>query len=191
METVILSVWSGLFPLLLFFVSVGLVVTARLKRWTAVEPAPEPAAESAPIVTPRSARKRLADFFARHRWELALAAASAGILLFAVLFAPPRLTGEIPIDPGLPGRPFYSLHWQRTFLVNNFDAIATASNIAAGLVCLAPILIAIRRRSRLHAEAALLFTSLSLAMFSQWMLARVEFKAFGVMAHLFAIFGFG
>lgn len=175
---------GNLFPLIVFLVSAGLTVFARLKRWTI--PASAAPKEEPP---PASTEERL-PFLSRYRWEIILAAAVAGILLFAVIFAPPRLTGEIPREPGQPGRPFYSLHWERAFLSDNFDAVKSASNLFASLVCLIPIFIAIKRRSRLHVEIALLFSSLALAMLAQWTLADPEITGTGVALYIISLFGF-
>lgn len=174
---------GNLLPLLVFLLSAGLTVFARLKRWT-VDETPTPKDEPPP-----SAAESGLPFLTRYRWEISLAAVVAGILLFAILFAPPRLTGEIPPDPGQPGRPFYSLRWGRAFLRDNFDAIESWSSILASVMCLAPIIAAIRRRSRLHAEAALLLSSLTLAMLAQWTLADKEIAGVGAALYAVAMLG--
>ena len=157
--------WSYLLPLCIFLVSTGLALFSRAAHWT-VNTSLEQADEPHP---PQN--ENLRTLLTRHRWEFILAAIITAILLFVVLFAPPRLTGEIPPDPNQPGRPFFSLHWGRDFLRNNFNTIANWSNIFIGFTCLASITIAIKNRSRLHAEISLLFSSLALAISAQWNLA--------------------
>ena len=179
-----MNAWANLFPLIVFLLSAGLTVFARFRKWMIPESA-APTDEPPPPAT-----EERVPFLTRHRWGLILAAAVASILLFAVLFAPPRLTGKIPPDPHQPGRPFYSLHWGRDFLRENFDAVASGSNLLASLVCLVPIVIAVRRRSRLHAEVALLLSSLTLAMLAQWTLADGKIRTVGVALYIVSALGF-
>lgn len=179
----VLAPLGNVLPLLVFLLSAGLAVFARLKGWKTSEPA-APADEAPP-----PSNGEPPPLLTRHRWDLLLAAAMAVILLFAILFAPPRLTGEIPPDPYQPGRPFYSLRWERAFLREHFESAAAWSDFLAGLLCLAPIVAAIRRRSRLHAEAALLLSSLTLAMLAQWTLADQEMLGAGAALYGFAVLG--
>ncbi len=180
---------GNLLPLLVFAVSAGLAVFARFKKWTVEIPEPPPPATEE-LVEPRPFREQIKRFASRHRWWLILAAALASVLLFAFLFAPPRLVGGIPPDPFQPGRPFYNLRWQRAFLRNKYDALAAWTCILASLVTLAPVVIAIRKKSRLHAEAALLLASLTLAILAQWTLGDKEIRNVGATLYVFAILGF-
>ncbi len=181
-----LTTLGNLLPLIVFLLSAGLTVFARAKRWTI----PDSALEAEEPPPPALTEERL-PFLTRYRWEIVLAAAVAAILLFVILFAPPRLGGEIPPDPNQPGRPFYSLRWGRAFLRDNFDTLAGWSNLLASLACLAPLIAAIRRRSRLRAEAALLLSSLTLAMLAQWTLSNSEIANFiGAALYLVALLGF-
>lgn len=179
-----LTTLGRLFPLIVFLLSAGLTVFARLRKWTIPESA-APTDEAPPPAT-----EERVPFLTRYRWEIILAAAVAAILLFAVIFAPPRLTGEIPPEPYMPGRPFFSLHWEREFLTAHSDAIAGWSNILASLLCLVTVILAIRRRSRLHAETALLLSSLTLAMLAQWTLADDKIIKIGAGLYIVAVFGF-
>ncbi len=179
-----LTTIGRLLPLIVFLLSAGVTVFARLRKWTIPEsaaPTDEP--------PPPSTEERI-PFLTRYRWGLVLAAAVAAILLFAILFAPPRLTGKVSPDPYMPGRPFFSLHWEREFITTNFDAIAGLSNILASLVGLVPIFIAIKKRSRLHAEISLLLASLTIAMLAQFTLADAEIVGIGATLYIIAIFGF-
>ncbi len=179
-----LTTLGRLLPLIVFLVSAGLTVFARIRKWTIPESA-APTDEAPPPAT-----EEHVPFLTRYRWEITLAAAVAAILLFAVIFAPPRLTGEIPPDPYMPGRPFFSLHWEREFLTAHFDAIAAWGNILASLLCLVTIIVAIRRRSLLHTETALLLSSLTLAMLAQWTLADDKIIKIGTALYIVAVFGF-
>ena len=170
--------------MIVFLVSAGLVIFARLRGWQSYDH-PEPADESSDA-SPRGNE----SFIYRHRWGILLSVTIFAVLLFAVVFAPPRLTGEIPPTPNQPGRPFYSLHWTRDFIRENQQAVANWSNFLASLLCLVPIVIAIKRHSRIHTEVALLFSSLTLAMLAQWILADDELVKVGVVLYAFSILGF-
>ena len=178
-----ISSWGNLFPLIVFLVSAGLTFFARIKRWKTQEPSAlleEP---------PPSSTEEQGSFLVRHRWGILLVAVVAAILLYTIIFAPPRLTGEISPTPNQPGRPFYSLHWERDFLHENFDDIAGWSNFLASLLCIVPIGIAIKQRSLLHVETALLFSSLTLAMLAQWTLAEDEITKIGVVLYIISALG--
>lgn len=175
---------SVILPLLVFFLSAGLMIFARAKHWTI----PEAFASADDDPPPPSTEAGL-PFLTRHRWNILLAASVACILLFAIVFAPTRLTGEIPPDPNVPGRPFYSLHWGSAFLLNNFDMLKMWSAVLTSLVCLLPIVRALRLRSLLHAEIALLFSSSSLAISAQWSLAIPEFHNTGAALYVISALG--
>ncbi len=102
--------WGHFFPLIVFLVSAGLVIFARIRGWQSYEHQ-EPADESSD-----ASEGGNGSFLYQHRWGILLLVAVVAILLFAIVFAPPRLTGEIPPTPNQPGRPFYSLHWIRDFI---------------------------------------------------------------------------
>lgn len=183
---------GGLLPLIVFHVSAGLVIVARFCGWTSPE-TETPLATAAPPNVEREAlplRERAAHFARQNRWGLILASVIALILLFVILFAPPRLTGDIPAEPNKPGRPFFSLHWQRDFVRANADDLSAWSGILSGLACVPPIIIAIRRRSRLHAEIALLLASISVAILAQWLLANEQMRAAGATLYVMAALGF-
>ena len=181
-----LGTWGNLFPIIIFLASAGLTVLARIKGWKT----PEFAENAKELPSSITETEQHDSFWARHRWGIILALVVLAILLFAILFAPPRLTGEIPPNPNQPGRPFFSLHWSRDFLRDNFDAISGLSNILASLLCLIPIIIAIKRHSCMHAEIALLFSSLTLAMLAQWILAKDEITKIGAVLYIISILGF-
>lgn len=174
---------SALLPFLTFLLSAGLIIFARARHWAIPD---APATTDEPL--PPSTEER-APFLTRHRWDILLAAAVAAILLFAIVFAPPRLTGEIPPDPNMPGRPFYSLHWLRMFLRENFDILKLWSAILASLICLLPFVRALRLRSLLHAEITLLLSSSALAICAQWLLANVDNHKTGTAFYMIALLG--
>jgi len=175
---VTLSILGYLLPLLVFGISTGLTLWARLLRWPLPEETPPPSPGQEP-----------SSFLQRYRWEIGLAIAVLSILLFAILFAPPPLTGQIPPDPYHPGRPFFSLRWERAFLRDHREAIAGLSNALVALIALAVIAIAMRRRSRLHAEGSLLLASLSLAILAQWTLGEPEIRRVGALLYAISLFG--
>jgi hypothetical protein len=179
------GIWGDLFPLIVFLFSAGLTVFARIRGWKTPEFTGK---EEEPHTS--STNKREGSFLVRHYWGIILFAAITAVLLFAILFAPPRLTGEIPPNPNQPGRPFYSLHWVRDFLRDNFDSIESWSNFLASLFCLVPIGIAIKQRSRSRTENSLLLSSLTLAMLAQWTLAKNEINEIGVVIYIISILGF-
>jgi hypothetical protein len=179
-----LTTLGRLLPLIVFLLSAGLTVFARVRKWMIPESA-APTDEAPPPAT-----EARVPFLTRYRWEIILAAAVAAILLFAVIFAPPRLTRKIPPEPYMPGRPFFSLHWEREFLTAHSDAIAAWSNILASLLCLVVMIAAIKRRSRLHTETALLLSSLTLAMLAQWTLTDDKIIRIGAALYIVAVFGF-
>jgi len=179
-----LTTLGRLLPLIVFLLSAGLTVFARARKWTT----PESAAPT--DETPPPATEARVPFLTRYRWEIILAATVAVILLFAVIFAPPRLTGEIPPEPYMPGRPFFSLHWEREFIAAHSDTIAAWSNIIVSLFCFATVILAIRRRSRLHTEIALLLSSLTLAMLAQWSLTDVKIIRIGAWLYIVSLLGF-
>jgi 4-amino-4-deoxy-L-arabinose transferase-like glycosyltransferase len=187
-----LLTWSNLLPLFVFLVSAGLAVFARFRGWAVAVPENQPAIEEqpSPKEEPLPIRERLKRFIRQNRWGLILTGALVSVFLFTILFAPPRLTGKIPPEPNVPGRPFYSLHWGRTFLRDHTDEVSAWTNILSSLLCLAVAAIAIRRRSRLHAEIALLLASLSIAILAQWTLGKAEIQTAGAALYIVALFGF-
>lgn len=177
------GIWGDFFPVIAFIVSAGLTVFARIKGWNKRE-----SIDSEKEVT-NFAKSENKPFIERHRWGLILASACLLLLSFSIIFAPPRLTGEIPSTPNQPGRPFYSLHWIRDFFNENSNAIENWSNFIIGLFCLIQSGTAIRRHSAHRTEAALLFSSLSLAILAQWTLAKDEIIAVGAILYIISILG--
>jgi hypothetical protein len=182
-----LTLWGNLLPLLVFTFSAGLAVFARWKKWPLE--ISEPAAPAQPIEETRPWRERIKTFFVTNRWWLVLAAALALVFGFALVFAPPRLTGEIPPDPNMPGRPFYGLRWERAYLRDNLTALSNLTGILASLASLVPSLIAIRKRSRLHTEVALLLASLNLAILAQWIVSNKDGQGIGAAVYVVAALG--
>jgi len=106
----------------------------------------------------------------KHLWGITLIAVLAALLLFTIIFAPPRLGGEIPIIPNKAGRPFYSLHWLRDFQREHYDEIWMA-NVAIGSALSILVLgIAQFRRWYLAGEVNLLLISTTLGVSAQWLL---------------------
>jgi 4-amino-4-deoxy-L-arabinose transferase-like glycosyltransferase len=180
---VVNGLWGDLFPIIAFIVSAGLMIFARIKHWS-----PEKQPETKEEINDLPA-KIDGSFLTRHRWGFLLGAVLFAIVIFLIVFSPPRLTGEIPPNPNVPGRPFYSLHWIRDFLRDNPEAIENWTNLVLGLFCLIPIGFAIKRRSTRHAELALLLSSLSIAALAQWTLGKDGLTRIGWFLYLIAILG--
>ncbi len=192
------AIWGIALPLAAFAASVGLLFVATLKKWTTAAgstvqtaPPPETPPVGKPAPAPRSFFARLKHSARQYRWEILLGASFGAVLLYALVFAPPRLTGSIPIDPGQPGRPFYNLRWLRDFLRIYYDSVWVWSSALTSSACLALLTWAGIKRSRLGAQIVLLYASLNLAGVGQWLLAADDLQAAGKGLYMVAVFGFG
>jgi hypothetical protein len=152
--------------------SVGLLFFSLRKKWP-VEAAstelPDGTVENIPPVEQSPIRERIKIFVSKYRWELILGAAIGAILLFALIFAPPRLNGSIAIQPSSPGRPFYNFRWIRTFLITNYDTIWVWSGASLSILCLALMAWVFIKRSGPGAQVLVLCTSMNLAGIGQWL----------------------
>ena len=195
----LLTILSIFLPLLLWLTSGGLLIFV-IKKWRedASRRIKSAARVSAKVASkgkgnhqiPLAVRERVWGFLSEQRWNIALGLVISGIILFAWIFAPPRLTGNIPINPGQPGRPFYNLHWIRNFLRLNYESLWTWCNIGLSLLNAGILIIAIIKRSRFSLEVALLTTSLTLAGFGQWLLNSDAPAVAGWALYLCALLGF-
>jgi len=121
---------------------------------------------------------------------------SLGLLLlfiagaaYMLLFAPPRLGGEIPIRPNQPGRPFFNFHWQRDYIDKNDEQIGMAISLVGSGASLLALTWGQWQRKRFGGEVALLLAGLTLAGIGQWVLKYGTFLM-GVGLYGFAIFCF-
>lgn len=179
-------------PFAALLVSVILLILAWRLNWN-TNPPPEPEETNAPS---RSGKKRSLDwrtrvhtFFRQRLWTLILAAVAAALVIYLLVFAPPRLTGHIPITPGQPGSPFNSLRWLRTTLNTYYPLFWTWSTILCSVVSLAILVWAAVRRSRFVAEVGLLAAALTLAGLGQWMIP--DEMGHPKLAYAAAAIGFG
>ena len=115
-------------------------------------------------------QEKLKEFLKIYRWEILLGGVFALIGIFAWIYAPPRLNGEIAINPGTPGRPFYNLRWGRDFIRINYNALWSWGSAAASTLLLIILIPVIKKRSRVGAGFVLLAASMNLAILGQWLL---------------------
>jgi 4-amino-4-deoxy-L-arabinose transferase-like glycosyltransferase len=186
-----LTALSNFLPVLLYLFSAGLMLFARARGWTQPElPAtPEPAEPPGGESETLTFRERIIRFLRENRWGLILACAVLFLLSFTIWFAPPRINGAITPDLNRPGRPFYSLHWERAFLHDHIDAVMASVLFLFSAFCVTLIVIALRRRSLLHAEVSLLVASVTLAILAQANLAKEVLRNEGATLYVAAGFG--
>jgi hypothetical protein len=172
--------------------SLALLWTQRRYQWRDPQPLPDsnPASEPEALPADQNFKTRARAFLNRYRRELTLAGVFLGVLIFALLSAPAQMTGEIPITPGLPGRPFYFVHWQRNHLVLFFHETAAASNLLTGLLAFGLALFAMVKHSPQKTRAALLWGFMALAGSAQWMVSGEIQLPLGVALYLIAGGGF-
>jgi len=187
------TVWGIALPLTAFVASLGLLIIARRKKWSieaALIELPEtPTKENLPNMrSPIS--ECIKNFSKRYRWEIILGLTFGAILIFALLFAPPRLNGGIAIHPNQPGRPFYNLRWARAFVSINYDMLWVWSSVFISLICIFLLAWVNQKRSGLGAQFLLLCTSLNLAGAAQWIVSSENLQDSGKILYIIAIFGF-
>ncbi|MBT3314110.1 MAG: hypothetical protein HN390_05810 [Anaerolineae bacterium] len=115
-------------------------------------------------------KEKIKYFLKIYRWEILLGGVFALIGIFAWIYAPPRLNGEIAISPGTPGRPFYNLRWGRDFIRINYNALWSWGSAAVSILLLVILIPVIKKRSRAGAGFVLLAASMNLAILGQWLL---------------------
>ncbi len=123
------------------------------------------------------------------KWRLALVLFIFVGAFYLILFAPPRLGGEIPILPNQAGRPFFSLHWLRDYLHQDDNHTGLAISVAGSISSLLALVWAQFRRARFAGEVALLLASLTLAGMGQWAFS-IESLLVGSALYGIAILGF-
>ncbi len=189
-----IPLWSLLPSLAALAIALALQVVARRKKWTDPpeegEPTPVSAREAESPSTGGDFKKRLEQFVSRRRWELTLAGVVLAIVLYLVLLAPVQMTGKVSIEPNMPGRPFFFLHWQRNTLSVFFGQAGIFCNLLTGLLSLALVIVGILRRSPRKLQSGLLWSLLSLAASGQWYLAVGPQRTYGVLLYLLVVLGF-
>jgi 4-amino-4-deoxy-L-arabinose transferase-like glycosyltransferase len=185
--------WGNTLPLATFIASLGLLFFALFKKWPVEVPStelPDNPAEDIPQIDQGPLRERIKGFIVKYRWELILGATIAAILLFALIFAPPRLNGNIAVQPNSPGRPFYNLRWVRTFLYTYYDTIRVWAGALSSSFCLTLLAWVILKRSGFGAQFVLLCSSLNLAGAAQWLLHDESTQLNGKILYIIAMYGF-
>jgi hypothetical protein len=188
--------WGIILPLATFVASGEVLYIALRKKWSVEtetasnEPTEIPVDEKLSVAQ-SPIRERLKDYAQKYRWEIVLGVSLGVIVLFALVFAPPRLNGGIAIQPYQPGRPFYSLHWLRDFVRTYYDTLWSWSSILLSLICLALLGWVIWKRNGLGAQFMLLCASLNLAVVGQWLLHTGDLQETGKFLYFVAIYGFG
>ncbi len=165
-----ISLWMLLLPFVVAILSWLWLFWARFKGWEKglqeqepLDPRPSSPAEvdgSIPWYTALWGQK----------WNLGLLLLIVAGVGYMLLFAPPRLGGEIPITPNQPGRPFFNFHWQRDYIDKYDEQIGLAISVAGSSASLLALTWGQWRRRRFGGEAALLFAGLTLAGMGQWVL---------------------
>lgn len=180
--------WS-LIPTVAAFV-VGLTALLAVRRYRWSDPEPLPAKEEAAVRVPGFSGDGTKFFFGAfvttYRRELYLAGALLGLLIAILLSAPVQLTGEIAKEPGIPGRPFFFIHWQRNQLLLYYHETAAASNILTGLLALGLTIFGLIGHSPKKIKVSLLWSFMALAGSAQWMTSSEVQRPIGVVLYLVA-----
>lgn len=175
-----------LLPLLAWVANGVLIQVARVKKWQdtlSEEDAHIYLEDEKPNLT------SFRSFFHEYRWELILGLVVVLILIYAIVFASPRLTGKIPIDPGLPGRPFNNFRWLRAFLSENYDSVSIWISFLSILAWLGVLIRALLQRSSQGLQTSFIVASLTLAGLGQFAL-NGETPQQGWSLYACAIIGF-
>ena len=115
-------------------------------------------------------KQTLKEFTEKYRWEILLGGVFLLIIIFAWIYAPPRLNGKIAFYPNTPGRPFYNLRWGKDFIRINYNALWSWGSAITSVILLIIAVPIIKKRSRVGAEFILLAASINLAALGQWII---------------------
>ncbi len=124
-------------------------------------------------------------FFSTHCWEILLTGFSLSLLIYLLLSAQTQLAGT-----NQPLHPFYFISPLRNFLRNDYNQIASISNLLCGLAGLVFTTTAAIRQSSAKLHFSLLWSLISLAISAQWMLSGKNQLSIGVILYLCAAIGF-
>jgi hypothetical protein len=187
------ALWTYRLPFIIFLASAVLLLVGWILKWNADPPLPEGQPDPAPATKQSKKqdwRAAVRAFARQHAWTLILSAVLLAVFIFLLATAPPRLTGQIPANPGQSGRPYYSLRWLRATLSTNYALFWTWSTLLCSLVSLAILVWAAVKRSRFAAQVGLLAISLTLAALGQWMLGPANNLLYAKIAYGTALLGF-
>jgi len=184
-----ISPWILLLPPVAAALSLTWLIFARIKGWEKNVGEQEPLDPSPRSPDEGSTSTPWYATLWGQKWRLALFILIAGGGAYLLLFAPPRLGGEIPIVPNKAGRPFFSLHWLRDYLHNNDNQVGSGISLLGSIASLLTLVWAQWRRKRFGGEVALLLAALTLAGMGQWVF-KFESLIMGAVFYSLAIVGF-
>ena len=183
-------IWSLIPGIVAVLFALSLLYLSRRHQWTEIETPLE--VLNIHEETEKQAndlKSKLSTFLSKHRWEVLFVSVLLALTIFASFSAPAQLTGKIPNDPNLPGRPFFFVHWQRNHLFLFYNQTAIASNILTGTFALAMTVFAAIRKSPRKVQAGLLWGFMSLAGSAQWMVSSGPQISLGLAVYLLASAG--
>lgn len=195
------SIWILLLPVVVAILSWLWLLFARIKGWdkdidTDVPNGPdmdslddtEEAEESRSVESTSNESSSIPWYQAlwQDKWSLALILLILAGAAYMLIFAPPRMGGEIPIYPNQPGRPFFNFHWQRDYLNGKDNHIAFAISIFGSVTGLLALAWGQWRRKRFGGEVGLLLAGMAIAGLGQWALLYATY-GMGVAFYGFAI----
>jgi hypothetical protein len=179
-----LSLWKLWLPFVVAIISWLWLLWARIKGWEngvreqeQLEPDPDNPDEGSPPTT-------LFSILWEQKWNLILLLLFIAVAAYMILFAPPRIGGEIPIRPNQPGRPFFNFHWQRDYIDKYDEQIGMVISLAGTSASMLALVWGQWQKKRFGGEVALLLAGLTLAGIGQWVL---KFGTFVMSASLYGI----
>lgn len=153
-------------PLAVLSITWMAMLLGRLRGWSQpLEQEPHRASPAQP--EPRPWHLRIWE----QSWSRWLALILLGGVVYFIVFAPPRIGGQVSITPNQPGRPFYHFHWQQAYLDKHPDQMGALIAVGGSVLALLALVSGLWRRQRERVQAALLLTGLTLAGMGQWLLA--------------------
>ncbi len=175
--------------LAVFVVSAGVSFFSAIKKWRATPffSSAQDDSDAQEILqeedkSPLFSFSRLKHWSEIYRWELLLGGVVVAVFLFAWIYAPPRLNGEIATHPKEPGRPFYNLRWGRSFIRLHYNLLWSYSSSLISVVLLFVLARVIQKKSRSGAQFLLLTSAMNLAVLGQWLVSQPLGTAFYFLA---------
>ena len=177
-----LSLWMLLLPFVVAFLCWIWLLWARFKGY-------EKCVEQQEPLEPRSSNPDEGEESSHwyvslweQKWNLGLLLLIIAGVGYMLVFAPPRLGGEIPILPNQPGRPFFNFHWQRDYIDKYDEQIGMGISLAGSSASLLALAWGQWQKKRFGGEVAVLLAGLTVAGLGQWVL---KFGTFSMGAGLY------